>query len=55
VFGLDERNKNYVTVLRELLDSGISPEQIETAFGRPLSLNARMALRALARGGATRA
>lgn len=49
VFGIDERNKNYVTVLRELLDSGMSPDQIETAFGRPLSFNARMALRALAR------
>ena len=52
VFGVDEQDKNYATVLRELLSSGMSTEQIERAFGRPLSLNARMALRALAREGA---
>ena len=49
VFGLDERDKNYATALRDLLARGMTPEQIEEAFGRPLSLNARMALRALAR------
>jgi hypothetical protein len=55
VFGLAERDKNYATVLRELLAGGMSPEQIEAAFGRPLSFDARMALRALAREGAGRA
>ncbi|MFT3765749.1 MAG: hypothetical protein QM820_09560 [Minicystis sp.] len=55
VFGVDEQDKNYVTVLRDLLASGASPEQIEVSFGRPLTLNARMALRALAREGASRA
>lgn len=51
VFGLDERDKNYATALRGLLDRGMTPEQIESAFGRPLSLNVRMALRALGRRG----
>ncbi len=55
VFGVDESDKNYVTVLRELLAGGMSPEAIEGGFGRPLSLNARMALRALVRDGAKRA
>ncbi len=55
VFGLDEGDKNYVTVLRDLLAGGMSPKEIEEAFGRPLSLNARMAIRALAREGSKRA
>ncbi len=51
VFGIDERDKNYASVLRELLEGGMSAEQIEQAFGRPLSLNARMALRHLEKFG----
>lgn len=52
VFGLDERDKNYASALRELVDDErMSADEIESAFGRPLSLNARMALRHLARRG----
>lgn len=49
VFGQDERDKNYANVLRELIRGGMSAEQIEKAFERPLSLNARMALQYLER------
>jgi hypothetical protein len=50
VFGLDERDKNYLTELRALVASGKTPEEIESGWGRPLSLGARIALRALKGG-----
>lgn len=51
VFGQQERDKNYATVLRSLVkDEGLKVEEVKEAFGRPLSLNAAMALQHLARG-----
>ncbi|WP_437755287.1 hypothetical protein [Sorangium sp. So ce1389] len=51
VFGQQERDKNYANVLRALVqEEKLSIKQVEAAFGRPLSLNARMALQHLARG-----
>jgi predicted ATP-binding protein involved in virulence len=47
VFGQDERDQNYASVLRDLVDAGLSTEEIEGALGRTLSINARMALRSL--------
>lgn len=47
-FGINERDKNYVSVLRGMIADGLSQDDIEALLRRPLSLNARMALRALA-------
>jgi len=47
VFALDERDINYATTLKELLDSGVSREALESSFSQPLSLNLRMTLAAL--------
>jgi len=54
VFGVRERERNYATFLSELLKQGVSVEAIERAFGRPLSLHARMALERLANHGTDR-
>lgn len=51
VFGVDERDKNYLAAFRALLDRGGSEEQIEEVFEHKLSLGARVALRALAKRG----
>jgi AAA domain, putative AbiEii toxin, Type IV TA system len=52
VFGQQERDKNYATALRSLVkEEGLTVEEVKEAFGRPLSLNAAMALQHLARGG----
>jgi len=51
VFGADERDRNYATMLQALVDEGMTSDQIEAALGRTLSLNARMALRYLAERG----
>jgi ABC-type thiamine transport system ATPase subunit len=48
VFGVRERERNYATLLRELIASGLNADEIERAFGRPLSLHARMALEQIA-------
>jgi hypothetical protein len=49
VFGTDERERNYASMLKALVEAGMTVEEIESSFGRPLSLNARMALGSLAR------
>lgn len=51
VFSVQERERNYATFLSELLKGGLSAEAIEQAFGRPLTLHARMALERLAKQG----
>jgi ABC-type transport system involved in cytochrome c biogenesis ATPase subunit len=47
VFGIREDDRNYASILEGLVAEGRSVEEIEAAFGRPLSLSARMALRYL--------
>lgn len=44
VFGLKEPAHNYASILRSWSSSGVSEAEIQARLGRPLSLNARLAL-----------
>ncbi|MCC6553381.1 MAG: ATP-binding protein [Polyangiaceae bacterium] len=48
-FGLSERDKNYISVLRELVSAGASEDDVTALLGRTLSPNAAMALGYLVR------
>lgn len=45
VFGVEEEDRNYAGTLKRLVEAGATEAQIEESLGRPLSLNARMAIR----------
>ncbi|HSO00216.1 MAG TPA: AAA family ATPase [Candidatus Nanopelagicales bacterium] len=48
-FELSERDKNYVSILRELVSAGMSEDDVTKLLGRSLSPNAAMALSYLVR------
>ena len=50
-FGSDDRDRNYASILRDLVDQGVSRKDIESAFNGALSLGTRMTLRYLERRG----
>lgn len=54
VFGADERDRNYASMLKAMFDAGMTIDTIESVLGRTLSINAKMALACIERQGRRR-